>query len=45
MLLVRVQNLFCSFQKSTGLLLGIGPLLMLHLACFMELAAINYKNK
>ena len=31
MLFVRLHNLFCSFQKSTALHLGIGPLLMLHL--------------
>ena len=31
MLFVRLENLFCSFQKSTALHLGIGPLLMLHL--------------
>ena len=31
MVFVRLQNLFCSFQKSTALHLRIGPLLMLHL--------------
>lgn len=31
MLFARLHNLFCSFQKSTALHLGIGPLLMLHL--------------
>ena len=31
MLFVHLQNLFCSFQKSTVLHLGIGPLLVLHL--------------
>ena len=30
-LFVRLHNLFCSFQNSTALHLGIGPLLMLHL--------------
>ena len=31
MLFVRLHILFCLFQKSTALHLGIGPLLMLHL--------------